>query len=76
MGCGGTATERWWRRRPGGFTLAGHEFMGDPTTADAVRIEVYEVIERYRAARPGDGAAPVELQLNAFPKPEPTGAGS
>ncbi len=34
--------------------------------------ELHAVLERYRDLAPGDGAAPVEVQLNAFPKPEPS----
>jgi len=34
--------------------------------------ELYAVIDRYRRLAPGEGAAPVEVQLNAFPKPEPS----
>jgi DNA-binding transcriptional ArsR family regulator len=119
----GTARERWWRRRPGGLTVFGHDFLADPGTRAAAELvigeihrgmvrrlehwlatattdwprewieasvdsyqtlrldagqlrdlvaELHGVLARYHDLPPGEGASPVEVQLNAFPKPEAT----
>ncbi|WP_306369821.1 transcriptional regulator [Nocardiopsis sp. CC223A] len=35
--------ERWWRIRPGGWNMKGHEFLADPSTRAAAEI----VLDRY-----------------------------
>ena len=39
--------ERWWRPRPGGWSMRGHEFLGDPETRPVVET----VLGRYYQQR-------------------------
>jgi DNA-binding transcriptional ArsR family regulator len=43
----GTKRERWWRVRPGGFTLESLEFLGDPRTRADTELVVREVYRSY-----------------------------
>ena len=39
----GTARERWWRRRPGGLIIKGHDFLASPNTRAAARVVIDEL---------------------------------
>lgn len=46
----GNRRDRWWRSRPGGISLEGWRYLGDPETADDMQLVKGEILRSYTVA--------------------------
>ena len=46
----GNRRDRWWRSRPGGISLEGWRYLGDPQTAEDMHLVKGEILRSYTVA--------------------------